>query len=96
VERFLEIVKEAGGPVFVHCGAGVGRTGSITAAYLVRTGQASSQEAALRTLAVGPPSIEQIYYMLNGTRHASVQPPEAVQMVSRILDAPRRRIKASL
>ncbi|WP_406329109.1 fused DSP-PTPase phosphatase/NAD kinase-like protein [Streptomyces sp. NBC_00203] len=38
VERFLDVVGEASEPVFVHCGAGVGRTGAMAAAYLVRTG----------------------------------------------------------
>ncbi|WP_151475914.1 protein-tyrosine phosphatase family protein [Streptomyces albicerus] len=95
VDTFLKTMKTSDGPVFVHCGAGVGRTGSMASAYLVRTGQASSQQAALRTLAVGPPSIEQVYYVLSSDRHHSQQPPAVVEGVSRFLDAPRR-IKASL
>ncbi|MFD9905046.1 dual specificity protein phosphatase family protein [Streptomyces sp. NPDC059063] len=95
VDRFLRVVAEAKGPVFVHCGAGVGRTGSMTAAYLVRTGQATPGQAALRTVAVGPPSIEQIYYVLSADEDASRQPPQVVSLISRLADAPRR-IKASL
>lgn len=95
VDAFLRIVRSAAGPVYVHCGAGVGRTGSMAAAYLVRTGQAGTGQAALRTLAVGPPSIEQVYYVLNVSRGDTRQPPLAVRAVSRLLDAPRR-IKASL
>ncbi|MFJ2635624.1 dual specificity protein phosphatase family protein [Streptomyces sp. NPDC087422] len=95
VDTFLRIVRTSPGPVFVHCGAGVGRTGSMAAAYLVRTGQADSRQAALRTLAVGPPSIEQVYYVLNVSRDDTDQPPLLVQGVSRFLDAPRR-IMASL
>jgi hypothetical protein len=49
----------------------------------------------VRTVAVGPPSIEQVYYVLNVSRGDSDQPPDWVRGISRLLDAPRR-IKASL
>ncbi|WP_181387587.1 protein-tyrosine phosphatase family protein [Streptomyces sp. Act143] len=38
VRTFLDTVARASGPVFVRCGAGVGRTGTMAAAYLVQTG----------------------------------------------------------
>lgn len=95
VDQFIDVVRESAGPVFVHCGAGVGRTGSMAAAYLVRTGQATPAQAALRTVAVGPPSIEQVYYVLNVSRGDSDQPPAVIRGISRLFDAPRR-IKASL
>lgn len=103
VDRFVRTVRNADGDVFVHCGAGVGRTGSMSAAYLVRTGETSSLQAAVRTLAVGPPSIEQVYYVLtsgSGSGSGSGdgdgdQPPTVVKALSRVLDAPRR-IAASL
>jgi protein-tyrosine phosphatase len=95
VDRLVEIVRSADGPVFVHCGAGVGRTGSITSAYLLATGQADNREALVRTLAAGPPSVEQVYYVLTADRDDAGRPPAAVQAVSRLLDAPRR-INATL
>ncbi|MFC7261618.1 fused DSP-PTPase phosphatase/NAD kinase-like protein [Streptomyces lutosisoli] len=48
VEGFLEVVGEASGPVFVHCGAGVGRTGAMAAAYLVRTEVSHQLSATIR------------------------------------------------
>jgi protein-tyrosine phosphatase len=90
VQRLLDIVTQAPGKVFVHCGAGVGRTGTMAAAYLVQTGEESSSAAVRRNLAVGPPSIEQIYYGLHLGRTEAEQPPLAVVAVSRLVDAPRR------
>lgn len=92
VRRFLDVVARSSGPVFVHCGAGVGRTGAMAAAYLVRTGEQSSVSAVRRNLAVGPPSIEQIYYGLNLSPAEAEQPPLPVVAVSRLVDAPRRML----
>jgi protein tyrosine phosphatase (PTP) superfamily phosphohydrolase (DUF442 family) len=90
VDHFLDIVRNSSGPVFVHCGAGVGRTGAMVAAYLVRTGEADGVEALRRNLSVGPPSLEQVTFAatLEGA-HAS-RVPAPVVIVSRVLDAPRR------
>lgn len=91
VDTFLKAVRQSPGPVYVHCGAGVGRTGAMSAAYLVGTAQATSEQAAKRNLAVGPPSVEQIYYALNvSADNADNQPPDLIKALSRALDAPRR------
>ena len=90
VERFLGVVARSPGKVYVHCGAGVGRTGTMVASYLVATGQANGRGAMRRNLAVGPPSLEQLAYAsaLRGENIPHVNP--AVVAVSRVLDAPRR------
>ncbi|MGI5374597.1 protein-tyrosine phosphatase family protein [Streptomyces sp. CA-251387] len=90
VQRFIDAVSSSSGPVFVHCGAGVGRTGAMVAAYLVKTGEESPSQAVRRNLAVGPPSLEQIYYGLNLSPAKAEQPPLPVVVVSRLVDAPRR------
>ncbi|WP_416984062.1 protein-tyrosine phosphatase family protein [Streptomyces sp. T028] len=92
VQRLLAAVTKAPGKVFVHCGAGVGRTGTMAAAYLVETGQESPAAAVRRNLSVGPPSIEQIYYGLRLERSEAEQPPLAIVAVSRLVDAPRRML----
>jgi protein tyrosine/serine phosphatase len=96
VQRFLDIVGDSGGVVFVHCGAGVGRTGVMAAAYLVATGQADGWSAMQRNLAVGPPSLEQLAFAARLDAEeladgASMDLPGfMVVALSRTLDAPRR------
>ena len=85
VERFVQLVGQSKGTVFLHCGAGVGRTGTVAAAYLVHTNQASSRDAMSRSLAVGPPSLEQLHFLRTNSRA-----PFPVVAVSRVWDAPRR------
>lgn len=90
LDRFLAVVAGSKGTVFVHCAAGVGRTGSMVAAYLVATGQANGFEATARNLAMGPPSLEQITFSLGLDGPEIGPPPLPVVAVSRLLDAPRR------
>jgi protein tyrosine phosphatase (PTP) superfamily phosphohydrolase (DUF442 family) len=89
VEHLLQAIGEADGLTLIHCGAGVGRTGAMVGAYLVTSRTGSPGEALRRNLAVGPPSLEQIWYVAR-LGHGCRQPPIAVKVVSRTLDAPRR------
>ncbi|HEX6311109.1 MAG TPA: hypothetical protein VF152_05745 [Acidimicrobiia bacterium] len=86
VDRFLEVVGDSPGRVFLHCGAGIGRTGAMVAAYLDETGGAGAASVVSHNLAVGPPSLEQIVYAIDGGDNPNV----VVKAVSRTLDAPRR------
>lgn len=98
VDAFLAAVRDSDGLAFVHCGAGVGRTGTMAAAYLVSTGQASPLEATARNLAVGPPSLEQIAFASSLEMGEEPGTNPVITGLSRVLDAPRRmlvRIRSS-
>ncbi len=89
VDRVLATVEASPGLVFMHCGAGVGRAGATSAAYLVATGQAAPREALRQNLAVGPPSLEQIAFVA-GLADGAGRPNPILVGLSRTLDAPRR------
>ena len=90
VTRFLEIAAASEGRVYVHCGAGVGRTGTMAAAYLVQREGATPAEALRRNLAVGPPSLEQLAFASRLQAGEEPGAPKSLVAVSRFLDAPRR------
>ena len=90
VTQLLSIVEDSDGKVYVHCMAGVGRTGAIVAAYLVATGQATPSEALRKNLSVGPPSLEQLAFVAELSVTDAGKPNPMVTALSRVLDAPRR------
>jgi protein-tyrosine phosphatase len=89
VDEFLRVVQESPGRVLVHCGAGVGRTGTMVAAYRSAVGMGNGTDAMRQNLAVGPPSLEQLVFASRIDGGTS-RPPVAVVVTSRLLDAPRR------
>ncbi|MDQ3642269.1 MAG: dual specificity protein phosphatase family protein [Actinomycetota bacterium] len=90
VDAFLMATRSAGGRIFVHCGAGVGRTGAMVGAYQVDMGELSGADALRGNLAVGPPSLEQIAFVGRMGDGRTEKPGAVVTAVSRVLDAPRR------
>jgi len=54
---FMRAVVARGGAVVAHCGAGMGRTGTVLAAYLVAEGKAAA-EAIVIVRTLRPGSIE--------------------------------------
>jgi protein tyrosine phosphatase (PTP) superfamily phosphohydrolase (DUF442 family) len=89
VSRFLAAVERSDGITLVHCGAGVGRTGAMSAAYLVASGVANGRAAMQQNLAVGPPSLEQLAFAAE-LDHGVRRPSAVLVAASRVLDAPRR------
>lgn len=87
VRLFLGAMKEATGVVYLHCGAGVGRSSALSAAYEAARGRDPS---VVEALSIGPLSFEQAWFVLTAE---SGDPPGnnvVVRMLSRyVIDAPR-------
>ncbi|MBI4260122.1 MAG: dual specificity protein phosphatase family protein [Actinobacteria bacterium] len=86
VRRFLEAVESSRGAVYVHCGAGVGRSSSLAAAYLASVGRDPS---LVEALAVGPPTLEQAWFIWSAEPGRPAGGNGWVTALSRFLDSPR-------
>ena len=89
IQAFLAATQEPGAKVFVHCGAGVGRTGAMVGAYLVANGESNGAGALRRNLAVGPPSLEQVAFVAKLKGYELDPSNPVVARVRRVLDARR-------
>lgn len=88
VATVLAAIGRAEGKVLLHCGGGVGRSTVLSSAYLASEGEDLS---VLDQLGIGPPSLEQIYFVAATDRGVAHVDNGVVNFVSRyIVDGPRR------
>jgi protein tyrosine phosphatase (PTP) superfamily phosphohydrolase (DUF442 family) len=90
VRQFVAIARESPGLVFVHCGEGVGRAGTMSAAYRVTIGKTNSSDAVRQSLAVGVLTLEQVAFINSLDRDGAHNAPAVVNAISRYLDGPRQ------
>jgi hypothetical protein len=86
----VAIARASEGRVFLHCGEGVGRAGTMSSAYKVTTGNADATEALRESLAIGVLTLEQIAFIRALDRDGAHSPPAPVKALSRYLDGPRQ------
>ncbi|GMQ84744.1 MAG: hypothetical protein BMS9Abin07_0308 [Acidimicrobiia bacterium] len=86
IQRFLAVMEQSNGRVYLHCGGGVGRSTAFEMAYRAATGLDYGVPAQL---AIGPPTIEQLYFVsrLSDDRQEGVGGP--IVFASRAVDLPR-------
>jgi protein tyrosine phosphatase (PTP) superfamily phosphohydrolase (DUF442 family) len=90
VRQFVAVVRKSRGRVFVHCGEGVGRAGTMSAAYKVTTGETDATTAVRESLAIGVLTLEQVAFIHSLDREGAHEPPAVVKAISRYLDGPRQ------
>ncbi len=90
IRQLVDIVERSEGLVFIHCQAGVGRTGSVSAAYRVWKGESSTTQALTDNMAIGPPTLEQVAFTLGLEEGQAGSPSFPVVVASRVLDSPRQ------
>jgi protein tyrosine phosphatase (PTP) superfamily phosphohydrolase (DUF442 family) len=86
VRRFLELVDSSPGPVYAHCGGGVGRSSVMEAAYRASRG---SDPSVLDQLFLGPVSLEQAWFGLAAGPGRPAPQSRVVRIASRVADYPR-------
>jgi protein tyrosine phosphatase (PTP) superfamily phosphohydrolase (DUF442 family) len=87
--QVLRAVDAAPGVVYVHCGAGVGRSSDVEAAYLASRG---GDPSLFGFTAMGPLTLEQLWYVVSAEPGDVDRAPLLVRGLSRAVDAPRRAL----